>query len=179
MSPSAIFIIAHICRFSSSLRSASLKARLKASRLAVRGDSSWPVVDTCNTGILAIPGLTAYSGEGKPGGDLGGVFIQEGCFLGGGVRGEAAAGTDGAGLGVALGRALGGVEGARGAGEGDTLSPLSWAAILFPAMHSVSKFLARSNTTFALIGKDPEETPLWMHCTVTAILPRIRILNPA
>ena len=119
------------------------------------------MVDTCNTGILGIPGLAAYSGEGKPGGDLGGVFIHEGYFLGGGVRGDAAAGTEGAGLGAALGRALGGVEGARGAGEGETetFSPLSWAAILLPAIHSVSKFLAKSNTTFALMWKDPEETP--------------------
>ena len=117
------------------------------------------MVDTCNTGILGIPGLVAYSGEGKPGGDLGGVFIHEGCFLGGGVRGEAAAGTAGAGLGATLGKALGGVEGARGVGEGETFSPLSWAAILFPAIHSVSKFLAKSNTTLALMWKDPEETP--------------------
>ena len=127
--------------------------------LADRGDNSRPSVDTCNTGMLAKPGLAAYSGEGKPGGERGGVFIHEGCFRGGGVRGEAAAGTDGAGLGAPLGRALGGVEGALGTGEGVTLSPLSWAAILFPATHSVSRFLARSNTTFALMGKDPEETP--------------------
>ena len=79
------------------------------------------MVDTCNTGILGIPGLAAYSGEGKPGGDLGGVFIHEGYFLGGGVRGEAAAGTDGAGLGAPLGD----VEGDLGAAAGETFSPRS------------------------------------------------------
>ena len=155
MSPSAMSLIAMICRPLSFFISASLKAALKALRLAVRGDNSWPVLDTCSTGILGKPGLAAYSGEGKPGGERGGVFIHEGCFRGGGVRGAAAAGTEGAGLGAPLGRALGGVEGTLGAGlgvgEGETLSPLSWAAILFPATHSVSKFFARSNTTFALI----------------------------
>ena len=62
--------------------------------------------------MVANSGLAAYCGEGKPGGERGGVFIHEGYFLGGGVRGGAAAGTDGAGLGAALG----GVEGELAAG---------------------------------------------------------------
>ena len=121
MSPSAIFIIALICRFTSSLRSASLKAVPKALRLTDRGDISRPFVETSGTGILLIPGLGAYSGEGKPGGELGGVLIHEGCLRGGGVRGGEAAGTDGAGLGTALG----GVEGDLGVAGGETCSPRS------------------------------------------------------
>ena len=98
---------------------------------------------------------------GKPGGERGGVFIQDGYFLGGGVRGGAAAGTEGAGLGAALG----GVEGGLGvaAGDRETFSPLSLAAILLPATHSVSKFLARSNTQFPLMWNVPEDTPSWIH----------------
>ena len=73
------------------------------------------------------------------------------------MRGGAAAGTEGAGLGAALG----GVEGDLGlaGGDRDTFSPWSWAAILVPATHSVSKFLARSKTTFALMWNVPDETP--------------------
>ena len=73
------------------------------------------------------------------------------------MRGGAAAGTEGAGLGAALG----GVEGGLGLGGGDreTFSPRSWAAILVPATHSLSRFLARSKITFALMWKVPLETP--------------------
>ena len=69
-----------------------------------------------------IPGLAAYSGEGKPGGERGGVFIHDGYFRGGGVRGGAAAGTEGAGLGAALGGVEGGLA---AAGDSGTFSPLS------------------------------------------------------
>ena len=78
----------------------------------------------------------------EPGGERG--DRGEGRLLerGGGVRGVAAAGTEGAGVEVRL------------VGE---LLPLSWAAILVPATHSVPRFLARSRITLALIWKAPEE----------------------
>ena len=69
----------------------------------------------------------------------------------------AAAGTEGAGLGAALSGVIGDL--VLGAGERDTFSPRSWAAILVPATHSVSKFLARFKTTFALMWNIPDETP--------------------
>ena len=98
---------------------------------------------------METPGPAAYCGlAGKPGGERGGDRGAWGARArGGGVRGDSAAGTDGAGLGAAD------VEGVLGvaAGEGGNFSPRSWAAILLPATHSVSKFLARSNTTFALM----------------------------
>ena len=99
----------------------------------------------------------------EPGGERG--DRGEGRLLerGGGVRGEAAAGTEGAGVEVGL------------VGE---LLPLSWAAILVPATHSVSRFLARSRITLALIWKAPEEIPSWMVWAVRETLPRILILNP-
>ena len=79
-----------------------------------------------------MPGLTEYCGlAGKPGGERGddpGDWREE---RGGGVRRDSVAGTDGAGLGA-------GAE-----GEGAVTSPLSWVAT-----HSVSRFLARSITTF-------------------------------
>jgi len=84
---------------------------------------------------MESPGLTEYCGlAGKPGGERGddpGDWREE---RGGGVRRDSAAGTDGAGLGAAL---------AGAEGEGAVTSPLSWVAT-----HSVSRFLARSITTF-------------------------------
>ena len=98
---------------------------------------------------METPWPAAYRGlAGKPGGERGGDQGDWGArSRGGGVRGDSAAGTDGAGLGAAD------VEGVLGvaAGEGGNFSPRSWAAILLPATHSVSRFLARSNTTFALM----------------------------
>ena len=89
---------------------------------------------------MESPGLTEYCGlAGKPGGERGddpGDWREE---RGGGVRRDSAAGTDGAGLGAAL---------AGAEGEGAVTSPLSWVAIFTPATHSVSRFLARSITTF-------------------------------
>ena len=92
---------------------------------------------------MESPGLAEYCGlGGKPGGERGGDPGDLRGERGGGVRGDWAAGTEGAGLGAA---ALAGAE-----GEGVT-SPLSWATIFIPATHSVSRFLARSNTTFPLM----------------------------
>ena len=117
---------------------------------------------------METSGLAACCGlAGKPGGERG---VERGGdrgawrgARGGGVRGHSAAGTEGAG------------EVAAGAG---VLSPVSWAAILVPATHSVSRFLARSRITFALIWNAPEDMPSWMHCTVRLTLPRILILKP-
>ena len=90
----------------------------------------------------------------------------------------AGAGTAGAGEGAPRpggGVALG-VEGVLGVLGGPL--PLSWEAILAPATHSVSRFLARSRMTLALMWKAPEDTPSWMHCAVMDTFPSIRILWP-
>ena len=98
---------------------------------------------------METSGLAACWGlAGKPGGERGGDRGAWRGARGGGVRGHSAAGTEGAG------------EAAAGAG---VLSPVSWAAILDPATHSVSRFLARSRITFALIWNAPEGMPSWMH----------------
>ena len=72
------------------------------------------------------------------------------------MRGVSAAGTEAAGEGAPGpgGEVALGVEGALGG-----LSPFSWAAILEPATHSMSRFLARSRITLALIWNAPEDTP--------------------
>ena len=55
-------------------------------------------------------------------------------------------------------------------------SPDNRFLILTPATLSISRFLARSNTTLALKGMLPETKPSWMVCTVMEIFPSTRIL---
>ena len=119
---------------------------------------------------MESPGLAANWGlGGKPGGERGDRGDWRGA-RGGGVLGDWAAGTEGAGLGAAL------------TGEAETFDPpppSSCASILEPATHSVSRFLLRSKTTFPFMWNAPEETPSWIHCTEILTFPKIRILNPA
>ena len=55
---------------------------------------------------------------------------------------------------------------------------LSWILVLEPATQSVSRFLVRLVTTFALIWKVPDDRPSWIVWTVKDTFPRIRILCP-
>ena len=83
------------------------------------------------------------------------------------------------GVGLVLGGGLVALVGVRAPDEVQMLIPFSCAAILVPATHSVSRFLARSNTTSALSLVVPHIEPSTMHWTVKETVPRIRILYPA
>ena len=121
-----------------------------------------------------ISGASSRTDEWNPGGDLGdflGVTVLLGVEGGEGLVGDGWEGGGEHGSSVNVGDC-------RAPDEVQLLAH-NWAAILLPAIHSVSRFFARSWITLAFKWKVPHMAPSTIHWTVVVTVPRILILCPA